>query len=113
MAVYTPPQLYGSGSVGEDLSGTKTFTFNNSYDSSYFTLETVRNPNGFYDGCPTNFTGSYNVSSSMMGGFNQSPYIASLVIPNGTSSFTFTPASTVTGTTYRIMATGAYTLTIA
>jgi hypothetical protein len=112
MAVYTPPQLYGSGSVGENLSGTKTFAFNNPYDSSYFTLETVRNPNGFYDNSPTNFTGSWSVSSSMMMGFNQSPYIASLVIPNGISAFTFTPASAVTGTTYRIMATGAYTLTI-
>ena len=112
MAVYNAPSLYGTGSVGENLSGLKTFTFSNPYGSSYFTLETVRNPNGFYNGSPTNFSGSYNVSSSMMGGFNQSPYIASLVIPSGTSVFTFTPADAVTGTTYRIMATGAYTLTI-
>lgn len=113
MAVYTPPQLYGSGSVGENLPGTKTFAFNNPYDSSYFTLETIRNTDGFYSGSPINFTGSWSVSSSMVMGFIQSPYIASFVVPSGVSSFTFTPASTVTGITYRIMATGAYTLTIA
>jgi hypothetical protein len=45
-------------------------------------------------------------------GLVQSPYIASVVVPPGTSSFTFTPAAPVTGTTYKIMATGAYTLVI-
>jgi hypothetical protein len=110
MATYTPPQLYGSGSTGENLSGLKTFTFTNPYDSSYFTLETVRNADGFYVGQPTNFTGNWVVSASM--GLVQSPYIASVVVPPGTSSFTFTPAAPVTGTTYKIMATGAYTLTI-
>ena len=110
MAVYNAPSLYGTGSVGEILSGLKTFAFNNPYNSSYFTLETVRNPNGFYDGQPTNFTGSWTVSASM--GFINSPYIASVVVLPGVSSFTFTPAAPVTGTTYRIMGTGAYTLTI-
>ena len=110
MAVYSPPSMYGTGSVGENLSGLKSFRFNNPYDSSYFTLETVRNANGFYDGQPTNFTGSWTVSASM--GFINSPYITSVVVPPGASSFTFTPAATVTGTTYRIMATGAYTLTV-
>jgi hypothetical protein len=110
MAVYNAPSLYGTGSVGEPLTGTKIFLFDNPYNSSYFTLETVRNPNGFYDGQPTNFTGSWVVSSSM--GFINSPYIASIVVLPGVSSFTFTPAATVTGATYRIMGTGAYQLTI-
>ena len=110
MAVYNAPSLYGTGSVGENLSGLKTFTFSNPYDTSYFTLETVRNPNGFYDGQPTNFIGTYNAPSSM--GLVQSPYIVSVVVLPGASSFTFTPASAVTGTTYCMMGTGAYTLTI-
>ena len=112
MAIYNAPLLYGTGSVGEDLSGLKTFAFSNPYATSYFTLETVRNPNGFYDGRPTNFSGSWSVSSSMTGGFNQSPYVASFVIPKGTSALTFTPSSAVIGSTYRIMSTGAYILTI-
>jgi len=110
MAVYNAPSLYGTGSVGEDLSGLKTFTFDNPYGTSYFTLETIRNPNGFYDGRPTNFTGSWVVSASM--GFVYSPYIASVVVNPGISSFTFTPVASVTGTTYRIMGTGAYTASI-
>ncbi len=110
MATYNPPQLYGSGSTGENLSGLKTFTFYNPYDSSYFTLETVRNPDGFYVGSPRNFEGIWVVSSSM--GFVQSPYIASIVVLPGTSSFTFTPSSPVIGSTYKILGTGAYTLVI-
>ena len=112
MAVYNAPSLYGTGSIGEDLTVNilKTFAFDNPYASSYFTLETVRNLNGFYDGQPINFTGSFVVSSSM--GFINSPYITSIVVLPGVSSFTFTPAAPVTGTTYRIMGTGAYQLTI-
>jgi hypothetical protein len=55
MATYTAAQLYGTGSIGENLSGIKTFTFTNPSGSAYFTLETVREPNGFYTGStPTN-----------------------------------------------------------
>jgi hypothetical protein len=111
MATYTPSQLYGQGTLGENLSGLKTFTFTNPSESAYFTLETVRNPNGFYDtGSATNALGSWVVSASM--GFVSSSYIASVVVQPGTSSFTFTPASAVTGTTYYLRGTGAYTLVI-
>ena len=60
MASYTPEQLYGTGSIGENLSGLKTFTFiNPDQASAYFTLETVRNADGFYDASsPTNTLGS-------------------------------------------------------
>ena len=112
MASYTYQQLYGTGSAGENLSGTKTFTFINPSASSYFTLET--NPvigKGWYDGTsPKNFEGTYSVSSSM--GLVTSSYIASIVVQPGTSSFTFTPSSAVTGTTYRLRGTGMYSLVI-
>ena len=111
MATYTATQLYGSGSIGENLSGLKTFTFRNPGDSSYFTLETVRDSNGFYSGSVSiNTSGSWTVSSSM--GFVSSSYIASVVVQPGTSSFTFTPTSAVTGTTYYLRGTGTYNLTI-
>jgi hypothetical protein len=45
-------------------------------------------------------------------GLVTSPYIASIVVTPGTSAFTFTPANAVTGTTYRLKGTGAYTLVI-
>jgi hypothetical protein len=110
MATYTAAQLYGTGSVGENLSGLKTFTFTNPSSSAYFTLETVPNATGSYDGAPTNTLGTWAVSASM--GFVSSSYVASVVVQPGSSVLTFTPTSAVTGTTYRLRGTGAYSLTI-
>ena len=110
MATYTAAQLYGTGSIGENLSGLKTFTFTNPSSSAYFTLETVPNATGSYAGSPTNVLGTWIVSASM--GFVSSSYVASVVVQPGSSVFTFTPTSAVTGTTYRLRGTGAYSLTI-
>jgi len=110
MATYTAAQLYGTGSVGENLSGLKTFAFTNPSSSAYFTLETIANATGSYAGSPTNALGTWAVSASM--GFVSSSYVASIVVQPGSSAFTFTPASAVTGTTYYLRGTGAYSLTI-
>jgi hypothetical protein len=110
MATYTAAQLYGTGSIGEDLSGLKTFTFTNPSGSSYFTLETIPNATGSFAGTPTNALGTWVVSASM--GFVSSSYVASVVIQPGSSVLTFTPASAVTGTTYRLRGTGNYSLAI-
>jgi hypothetical protein len=110
MATYTAAQLYGSGSVGENLSGLKTFTFTNPSSSAYFTLETIANSTGSYAGSPTNALGTWVVSASME--FISSSYVASVVVQPGSSVLTFTPASAVTGTTYRLRGTGEYSLTI-
>ena len=111
MASYTAAQLTGTGSLGENLSGLKTFTFTNPSGSSYFTMETVTGPGALYSTTsPSNFSGTYNTSASM--GLVQSPYIASVVVPSGNSSFTFTPTNSVTGTTYRLKGTGTYSLVI-
>jgi hypothetical protein len=48
----------------------------------------------------------------MVPGFVTSSNVFSLVIPQGTSVFTFTPADPITGTTYYLRGTGAYSLTI-
>ena len=111
MATYTALQLRGTGSISENLSGIKTFSFTNPSGSSYFTMETVRTSSGFYDfNSPTNCSGSYSVTSSM--NLVTSSYIASVVIPNGSNSFTYTPANAVTGTTLYLRGTGEYSLTI-
>jgi hypothetical protein len=110
MATYTAAQLYGTGSIGENLSGLKTFTFTNPGNSSYFTLETIPNATGSYAGAPTNTLGTWVVSASM--GFVSSSYVASVVVQPGTSVLTFTPTSAVTGTTYRLRGTGNYSLAI-
>ena len=112
MASYTADQLRENGVLGENLSGLKTFAFTNPSGSSYFTMETIPGSNNlYYTGVtPTNFLGTYNASASM--GLVKDAYVAAVVVPSGVSSFTFTPASAVTGTTYRLKGTGAYSLTI-
>jgi hypothetical protein len=111
MSSYTYTQLNGTGSIGEDLSGVKTFSFTNPSASSYFTLETNRNISGSYDAAtPKNALGVYVVSESMYK--IASPYITSVIVQPGISSFTFTPTSPVTGTTYYLRGTGMYSLVI-
>jgi hypothetical protein len=123
MASYTYTQLYGSGSIGETLVG-NNFQFFNPSGSSYFTMETIPSSSGFYEASsPKNFSGSFendshpyesptNIFSMNPWGLVTSSYIASVVVPPGNSSFNFFPAITVTGTTYRLRGTGAYSLTI-
>jgi hypothetical protein len=112
MASYTADQLRENGILGEDLSGLKTFAFNNPSGSSYFIMETIPGSNNlYYTGVtPTNFLGTYNVSASM--GLVNDAYVAAVVVPPGSFTFTFTPTSAVTGTTYRLKGTGAYSLVI-
>jgi hypothetical protein len=79
--------------------------------SSYFTMETVRNEQGFYNSTsPLNFEGTYNVTETM--GLVTSSYIASVVVQPGFSSFTFTPNVFIPGVTYRLRGTGMYSLEI-
>jgi len=113
MASYTYTQLYGTGSIGEDLTINveKIFTFTNPSGSSYFTMESKPTSTGFFEASsPKNFSGSFVASASM--GLITSSYIASVVVQSGTQSFKFTPAITVTGTTYRLRGTGIYSLAI-
>lgn len=110
MASYTYQQLMGTGSIGENLSGLKTFTFTNPSGSSYLTLETITTSSFYNASSPTNFQGTYSVTASM--GLVTSSYIAAVVVPPGNSSFTFTPSTAVTGTTYRLKGTGMYSLVI-
>lgn len=111
MAAYTAEQLRGEGTLSENLSGVKTFTFNNPSSSAYFTLETVREENGYYTGnSPKNCEGVFNDGGTM--GYVASSYIASFNIENGISSFTFTPAQPINGSTLRLRGTGEFTLTI-
>ena len=113
MATYTSYQLGGAGTVGENLSGTKTFTFYNAGASGYFTLEANRNADGFYNySSPVVSAGTFNVSAAMLPGFVSSSNVFSLAVPPGTSSFTFAPSSAITGTDYRLRGEGQLTLII-
>jgi hypothetical protein len=112
MATYTATQLYGSGSLGENITSASLFAFSNSDTSTaYFTLETVRNVNGFYDSTSPNTTsGSWQASDPV--GFVTSSQVASVVLPPGYSSLYFAPATSVTGSRYYLRGAGNFSLTI-
>jgi len=111
MASYTYTQLYGSGSIGENISGLKSFMFINPDGSSYFTMETIPSSSGFYEATsPKNFSGSFTVPESM--GLVTSPYIASVVVQPGTSSIAFKPAyNIISGSSYYMKGTGGFSVT--
>ena len=71
-----------------------TFTQPGDYGSTYFTLETVRNNQGFYDSSSLkNAEGFYsNFDGVVEDHLVTSSYIFSEVIPPGTSSFEFNEA---------------------
>ena len=109
MASYTYQQLMGTGSIGENLSGNKVFFFTNpSSGSAYFTFETITTSSFYNALSPKNFIGKYQSVTDM--GIVTSSYIAGVVIPPGSSSFSFKPTSSVTGTTYYMKGTGMYSM---
>jgi hypothetical protein len=113
MATYTAAQLYGAGVAGENLTINvqKTFTFTNTGNSSYFTLETVRDNNGTFNNVPQACAnGTWSAPTSA--GFIQTPFVASAVIQPGTTIITFTPAISVTGVNYKLRGTGTFSLII-
>jgi hypothetical protein len=109
MATYTADQLYGNGAQGEDITTSKTFTFNNPSGSSYFTIETVQDATGSFSGKQQTTNGTWVPSSATMGAV-QSLYFASVVVPPGASSVVLTPATSITGTNYRMKGTGAFSV---
>jgi hypothetical protein len=110
MATYTAAQLYGTGSLGENLLGLKTFTFTNPSGSSYFALETIADNSGTFIDKQACANGTWSAPTSS--GFIQSPFIASAVIQQGATVITFTPTVAITGSNYRLRGTGVFTLAI-
>jgi hypothetical protein len=110
MATYTPEQLYGNGVVGENITTSKTFTFSNPSSSAYFTIETVQDRTGSFSGKQKTTSGSWTPSTPYMGPV-QGDFFSSVVVQPGASSVTLTPASSITGTNYRMKGTGAFSVT--
>ena len=116
MASYTSEQLSGRGIATEVLTAATTYTFTlttpgDLVGNAYFTLESVRDNDGFYDGQATNAIGSV-VLSEGVGHLIQSPYILSVIIDNDGGSFTFTPTSTVPAAGALLRATGGVSLVV-
>jgi hypothetical protein len=117
MAIYSQEQLYGAGTPIEELSGSGSCTFNFKSEntaSSYFTMETKRNSDGYYNSSsPTNAIGTYGPFYDLSGDtLITSSFIASIVVPPGVSSFEFTPSVAVAGGSSFLRGTGNFTLQI-
>ena len=113
MATYTSQQLY-NGVDGPDLiSGTTyTLTFTNVLDEiSYFTLETYPTSEDKYTvSSPKNLEGSHTLGTVL--DFIYDDYKGSIIIPEGNSSMTFTPTNNVVSSTWRVLGTGDFSVTI-
>jgi hypothetical protein len=108
---YPYSDLYeGTSSINLTKGTAYTFTITNNSGSSYFVMETPFNY--LFDGStPKNVSGSFssltNISEPVA-----SNYIAGFVLPTGTNSFIFTPATNVTGTTLKFKGTGGIRLVL-
>ena len=121
MATYTAAQMHNSGTLGEELSGAKTFTVlnvtasNNNFPIGYLTLEGNATANQNLTST-TLLTGSFGTFN---GNVTQSLIVSSSThwsIPigmgNGSGSFQFTPTQTIAANSYYIKSTGNFSLVI-
>ena len=118
MASYTGAQLEGQGTPIEALTAGTEYIFtvtapSTLLGSSYFTFETVRNANGFYDSTTVqNAVGTLS-SSNIPTLPIQSPYIFSEIISPGGNTFSFTPTNNVAAGSAFLRGTGGISLAIA
>lgn len=87
---------------------TLDFVIDNPLSStSYFTLETIPDNNGIYDlSAPKNTSGSFTLDTGQFG-LIQSDYIASVVVPSGSTTLTFVPEDDIPANTLNLRGVGA------
>jgi hypothetical protein len=121
MATYLSAEMNGSGSVGEQLNGVKTFIITNNlnnldnYEVGYLTLEGNATANQNLS-TTTYLTGSF---SSFSGGVDEENLVYtdesthwSISISGGVGQFQFTPTSLIAQGSYYIKSTGLFDLAI-
>ena len=117
MASYTGDQLSGAGTPIEALNASTAYTFSispssNLSGSSYFTFETVRNSDGYYDSSSAlNAVGDFSSLTNVQT-LVSSSYIFSLVVEEGGGSFVFTPSNNVLVSGSFLRTTGGSSLVI-
>lgn len=119
MASYTSSETRNSGSLGEQLNGTKTFIITNTkgsngqYPIGYLTLEGNSTANQNLSST-TFITGSFG---SFSGGIDQESLVTSsthwaISISGTGGQFQFTPTGTIPSNSYYIKGTGLFDLRI-
>ena len=103
----------GEGTASINLTSGSSYTFGiTSSFQGYFTMETVRNYQGFYDNTsPQNLSGTFSSFNNIITTVSSS-YIAGFVPNPGLSSFIFTPNINVNGYTLYLRGTGDVSLGI-
>ena len=120
---YTAKQLSGAGAPIEALTSGSLYNlqfFRNPFlsGSCYFTMETVRNGQGFYDSTrPTNAIGTYDFTAepdSILSPISSSFVMSGIVAPTPdfTSSFTFTPNANIAAGSSFLRGTGGLKLVL-
>jgi hypothetical protein len=80
---------------------------NNSFNESYFTLETIRNAQGRYDtSSPNNTSGSFTLGTGVYGLLQNYQRASVIVLPGG-GTLTFVPAINIAANTLFLRGTGA------
>lgn len=111
MATFYLSVTASSATASADISAGSSNTFiidNPLPGGSYFTFETVRNSNGFYDSSsPKNMQGTYTINNGIAT-LVQSNYISAVAVDaKSTGSFTFVPTNNIVASTLRFLGTAA------
>ena len=111
MATFYLSVTASSATASADISAGSSNTFiidNPLPGGSYFTFETVRNSNGFYDSSsPKNMQGTYTINNGIET-LVQSNYISAVAVnAKSTGSFTFIPTNNIVASTLRFLGTAA------
>jgi hypothetical protein len=116
MASYNSNQLEGAGAPIEALTSGSTYTFaitSSASGSTYFTLESARNPIGFYDSSSSATAEGTIENLTNVTGLVSSPYIFSIVVNPGGGSLNFIPSNNVAASGSFLRGTGGISLNIA
>ena len=110
MATYNLNTTASVDLLSPDISASQETTFsiaNPLSNSSYFTFETVRNSDGFYDSSsPKNMAGTYSLGAGLSG-VVKSDYIASVIVRPGGGDLTFTPDNYISGSSLNLRGTSS------
>jgi len=110
MATYNLNTTASVDLLSSDISASQETTFsiaNPLSNSSYFTFETVRNSDGFYDSSsPKNMAGTYSLGAGLSG-VVKSDYIASVIVRPGGGDLTFTPDNYISGSSLNLRGTSS------
>ena len=110
MATYNLNTTASIDLLSSDISASQETTFsiaNPLSNSSYFTFETVRNSDGFYDSSsPKNMAGTYSLGAGLSG-VVKSDYIASVIVKPGGGDLTFTPDNYISGSSLNLRGTSS------